>query len=314
MRVAEGVGFGWDVGASDLRGLAVVEPRMASVRAFKSLPGGGGVPLNAEESRGVCPADQELSEYFVVMGISDCEYYSLDEILERARASNIRFNREVIKKVFLSIKPTHMDKCNGRQLKESYLKRRWELQTMLDTCSRELEALEQLRQQAENNLRRFENVASKYDQEESKLMIQVVSLDLQKEMDLDAGYKIHLECQDQVIETQSKRFEFEKKCVFWNELFSFEIERKFGSDANILDIALLDAGTNLQLGECSVILDELADQRKHELRKEIYGIKDEVILGSLLGVQAEEGPEDGGSEHVPERAGLSGRAVPAKVQ
>ncbi|KAL3127849.1 transmembrane domain-containing protein [Cryptosporidium hominis] len=207
---------------------------------------------------------------------------SLEEVLERVKTSNIRFNRDVMRNVFLSIKPTHIDKCSGKQIKDNYLKRRWELQTMLDTCFREFEALEQLRQQAENNLRRYENVASKYDQEESKLMIQVVSLDLQKEMNLEVGYKVHLECQDQVIETQWKRYQHDKKCVFWNELFSFEIERKFASEANILDIILLDSRSNLQLGGCNVILDELADQRKHELRKEIYSNTDEVVIGSLL--------------------------------
>lgn len=217
------------------------------------------------------------------MGVKDGEYYGLEEVLEKIKSSNIRFNEGVVRKVFLSIKPTHMDKCSGRQLKEGYLKRRWELQTMLDTCSREFEALEQLRQQAENNLRRYENIASKYDPEESKLMIQVVSLDLQKEMNLDTAYKIHLECQDQVIETRSKVFQHDKKCVFWNELFSFEIERKFGSETNVLDIVLLDGRSSLQLGECSVILDELADQRKHELRKDLYSNTDELVLvGSLL--------------------------------
>ncbi|KAJ1612620.1 transmembrane domain-containing protein [Cryptosporidium canis] len=180
---------------------------------------------------------RELSEYFVVMGISDCEYYSLDEILERARASNIRFNREVIKKVFLSIKPTHMDKCNGRQLKESYLKRRWELQTMLDTCSRELEALEQLRQQAENNLRRGK-------------------------LGLAEGDGLGCGVQDPPGVSGPGRGDS-------------------GVPADLLPVALLEAHSIQELCE---------------------------------GVQAEEGPEDGGSEHVPERAGLSGRAVPAKVQ
>ncbi|KAF7456871.1 multi-pass transmembrane protein [Cryptosporidium felis] len=241
-------------------------------------------PLSMQRNREVFVQQikRELGEYFSIMGISDHEYYGLDEVLERIKSSNTRFSPEVIRKIFQSVKPTHMDKCSGKQLKESYLKRRWELQTMLDTCTREFEALEQLRQQAENNLRRFENVANKYEEEESKLMIQVVSLDLQKEMSFDSSYKIHLECQDQVIETQPKRYQHDKKCVFWNELFSFEVERKFGVEGNLLEISLLDGRNQVQLGECSLILDELADQRKHELKKEVYAYGSGVSLGSLL--------------------------------
>ncbi|KAH7647234.1 hypothetical protein FG379_002377 [Cryptosporidium bovis] len=227
---------------------------------------------------------RDLGEYFSMMGIRDSEYYTLEDILERVRVSNIRFNREAIRKVFQSVNTTHNYKCSGKQLKEGYLKRRWELQTMLDTCSREFEALEQLRQQAENNLRRYENLGSRYadEEEESKLMIQIVSLELKDEISANVGYKIHLECQDQVIETQVRCYHEENKCVYWNELFSFDIEKGLGINSSYLEIMLFEDKNNVNLGGCSVLLEDLADQRKHEIKKEIYSNNESVSIGSLI--------------------------------
>lgn len=69
-------------------------------------------------------------------------------------------------------------------------------------------------------------------------------------------FKIHLECQQQVIETAPARVE-EGKC-FFNEVFSFEI----GSREGDLRICLVKVDSISRaeelVGDCSVLLEDLA--------------------------------------------------------
>ncbi|KAL7066485.1 hypothetical protein ACR3K2_30770 [Cryptosporidium serpentis] len=223
---------------------------------------------------------RDLNEYFTLMDIKDHEYYSLSEIINKIRKSGIPFSAEMMRKIFLSVNMTHPDKCNGKQLKESYIKRRWELQTMLDTCNKEFEALEQLRHQAEHNLRRYETEENKYCYQESKLTIQIVSFEPIYMINMETQYKINLECQEQVIDTQWKSIE-DENTVFWNELFSFEIGQTNDLESCDLIIRLFNFYNDC-IAKTNIVIEDLADQRRHEIKKDMYSINGDEVVGSLL--------------------------------
>ncbi|KAL8453162.1 hypothetical protein Emed_001032 [Eimeria media] len=242
-------------------------------------------PDNIQESRDAMEEVERrlLYDDFQRCGIMPESVLSLPELLMRLRSSTRHYDEEMLRRIYAalsSFKGSREPYVTGRIFLEAYMKRRRELVAVLESARGELDSAEMMLQQAESHLANLSLDPNGVLAEDSKLTAQIASL-----QNLDSGspaasngdvFKIHLECQQQVIETAAARVE-DGKC-FFNEVFSFEISSREGD----LRICLVKvdplSGAEELVGDCSVLLEDLADQKKRELIKEIWGHAGEILL------------------------------------
>ncbi|KAL8454907.1 hypothetical protein Emag_001273 [Eimeria magna] len=254
-------------------------------------------PDNIQESRDAMEEVERriLYDDFQRCGIMPESVLSMPELLMRLRSSSRHYDEEMLRRIYAalsSFKGSREPYVTGRIFLEAYMKRRRELVAVLESARGELDSAEMMLQQADFVLEPFQtpprHLTSRVllltlvspQAEDSKLTAQIASL-----QNLDSGspaasngdvFKIHLECQQQVIETAAARVE-DGKC-FFNEVFSFEISSREGD----LRICLVKvdplSGAEELVGDCSVLLEDLADQKKRELIKEIWGHAGEILL------------------------------------
>ncbi|KAL8429853.1 hypothetical protein ACSSS7_006301 [Eimeria intestinalis] len=214
---------------------------------------------------------------------SNCIRVHFFRVLCRAQSSTRRYDEEMLRRIYAalsSFKGSREPYITGRIFLEAYMKRRRELVAVLESARGELDSADMMLQQAESHLANLSLDPSGVLAEDSKLTAQIASL-----QNLNSGspaasngdvFKVHLECQQQVIETAAARVE-DGKC-FFNEVFSFEISSREGD----LRICLVKidplSGAEELVGDCSVLLEDLADQKKRELIKEIWGHAGEILL------------------------------------
>ncbi|CDI82979.1 Multi-pass transmembrane protein, related [Eimeria acervulina] len=204
----------------------------------------------------------------------------------------------------------------GRIFIEAYMKRRRELLAVLESARGELDGAELMLQQAEAHLSSLSMDPNASLIEESKLTAQVAclqNLDSGSPAAAEGGksflhlslslysrlfalitlalqisspwgvalrstdiFKVHLECQQQVIETAAVRVE--RGVCFYNEVFSFEISSREGDLRLCLIKVDPNSGREELVGDCSVLLQDLSDQKKREFVKEIWGHAGEIVL------------------------------------
>ncbi|PHJ25813.1 multi-pass transmembrane protein, partial [Cystoisospora suis] len=243
-------------------------------------------PPNVMENREILEEAEKrtLYEDFATVGIMPDTYVSLDELVGRLRQSFKNYDEEMIRRIFSALSSysvTGTNYISGRTFIESYMKRRRELNAVLEAARGELESTERMLQQAEVNLQNIERNPSAAMNEDSKLTVQVVCL-----QNLQGGcgespeggtmYKVHLECQQQVIETQPAPVQ--QGSCFLNEVFSFEISKREGSLRLCLIRVDPYGGADELVGDCAILLEQLSDQKKHEMTKEIWGHQGEIVL------------------------------------
>ncbi|PFH36871.1 multi-pass transmembrane protein [Besnoitia besnoiti] len=242
-------------------------------------------PPNVMENKEILEEAEKrtLYEDFASVGIAPDTYLSLEELVARLRRSRRSYDEEMIRRIFSALSSysvTGTNYISGRTFIESYMKRRRELGAVLETARGELESVERMLQQAETNLQAIERNPAASMGEESKLTVQVVSV--QHLQDASCGnsegalYKVHLECQQQVIETQPATVR--QGSCYMNEVFSFEVSKHGGSLRLCLVRVDPYGGPDELVGDCAVLLEQLADQKKHEMTKEIWGHKGEIVL------------------------------------
>ncbi|KAL8275773.1 hypothetical protein Esti_000336 [Eimeria stiedai] len=242
-------------------------------------------PDNIQESRDAMEDVERriLYDDFQRCGIMPELVLSMPELLMRLRSSTRHYDEEMLRRIYAalsSFKGSREPYITGRIFLEAYMKRRRELVAVLESARGELDSAEMMLQQAESHLANLSLDPNGALAEDSKLTAQIASL-----QNLDSGtpaafngdvFKVHLECQQQVIETAAARVE-DGKC-FFNEVFSFEISSREGD----LRICLVKvdplSGAEELVGDCSVLLEDLADQKKRELIKEIWGHAGQILL------------------------------------
>ncbi|KAL8439935.1 hypothetical protein Efla_004860 [Eimeria flavescens] len=192
-------------------------------------------PDNIQESRDAMEKVERrvLYDDFQRCGILPESILSLPELLMRLRSSTRQYDEEMLRRIYAAIssfKGSREPYITGRIFLEAYMKRRRELVAVLESARGELDSAEVMLQQAESHLANISLDPNGAFAEDSKLTAQIASL-----QHLNVGspaasngdvFKIHLECQQQVIETAAARVD-EGKC-FFNEVFSFEISRREG--------------------------------------------------------------------------------------
>ncbi|KEP61697.1 UNVERIFIED_CONTAM: multi-pass transmembrane protein [Hammondia hammondi] len=243
-------------------------------------------PPNVMENKEILEEAEKrvLYDDFASVGIMPDTYLSLDELLSRLRRSRKSYDEEMIRRIFCALSSysvTGTNYLSGRTFIESYMKRRRELAAVLETARSELESAERMLEQAEMNLQNVERNPAAAIGEESKLTVQVVSVQNLDDASVASPsegllYKVHLECQQQVIETQPAPVR--QGSCYLNEIFSFEVNKREGSLRLCLVRVDPYGGPDELVGDCAVLLDQLADQKKHEMTKEIWGHKGEILL------------------------------------
>ncbi|KFG42761.1 multi-pass transmembrane protein, partial [Toxoplasma gondii FOU] len=225
-------------------------------------------PANVMENKEILEEAEKriLYEDFASVGIMPDTYLSLDELLSRLRRSRKSYDEEMIRRIFCALSSysvTGTNYLSGRTFIESYMKRRRELSAVLETARSELESAERMLEQAETNLQNVERNPAAAIGEESKLTVQVVSVQNLDDASVASPaegllYKIHLECQQQVIETQPAPVR--QGSCYLNEIFSFEVNQREGSLRLCLVRVDPYGGPDELVGDCAVLLDQLAGE------------------------------------------------------
>ncbi|XP_026191158.1 uncharacterized protein LOC34622865 [Cyclospora cayetanensis] len=242
-------------------------------------------PDNIQESRDAMEEVERrlLYDDFQRCGILPESLLNLSELLMRLRSSSRQYDEEMVQRIYAALssyKGSRDAYTTGRVFIEAYMKRRRELVAVLESARGELDSAEMMLQQAETHLANLAVDPNAALAEDSKLTAQIASLHNLNQGSPSASdgdvFKVHLECQQQVIETAPARVEG-GSCYF-NEVFSFEIAVREG-DLRICLVKVDPAsGAEELVGDCSVLLEDLADQKKREIVKDIWGHAGEIIL------------------------------------
>ncbi|CDJ59003.1 Multi-pass transmembrane protein, related [Eimeria maxima] len=242
-------------------------------------------PDNIQESRDAMEEAERrlLYDDFQKCGILPESILTLPELLARLRTSARHYDEEMLRRIYAALSSFRglREPCTtGRVFIEAYMKRRRELLAVLESARGELDGAEMMLQQAEAHLSSLSMDPNAALAEESKLTAQVACL-----QSLDSGspaasegdvFKVHLECQQQVIETAA--VQVERGVCFFNEVFSFEISSRDGDLRLCLIKVDPNSGREELVGDCSVLLQDLSDQKKREFVKEIWGHAGEIVL------------------------------------
>ncbi|OEH74839.1 multi-pass transmembrane protein [Cyclospora cayetanensis] len=230
-------------------------------------------PDNIQESRDAMEEVERrlLYDDFQRCGILPESLLNLSELLMRLRSSSRQYDEEMVQRIYAALssyKGSRDAYTTGRVFIEAYMKRRRELVAVLESARGELDSAEMMLQQAETHLANLAVDPNAALAEDSKLTAQIASLHNLNQGSPSASdgdvFKVHLECQQQVIETAPARVEG-GSCYF-NEVFSFEIAVREG-DLRICLVKVDPAsGAEELVGDCSVLLEDLADQKKREIR------------------------------------------------
>eukprot|EP00920_Eleutheroschizon_duboscqi_P024799 GHVT01061511.1.p1 GENE.GHVT01061511.1~~GHVT01061511.1.p1 ORF type:complete len:479 (-),score=87.32 GHVT01061511.1:1311-2747(-) len=218
---------------------------------------------------------------FTRIGIAPDMNLTADELVMKLKKSRREYDEKIIRAIYATVAAAQSfgskNFVNARQVVDAYLKRKRELTTMVESCHREVDEISRLLAQAEQNLSRLqEGTAAQGGEmaEESKLTIQVVSVqNLAEDATTvpNCRFKIHLECQQQVIETKAVYMAHD--VCYFNEMFSFEISRAEGP----LLLRLVEvepyAGSESVIGDCACQVSELIDQKRHDMTKELWGLE-----------------------------------------
>eukprot|EP00922_Rhytidocystis_sp_ex-Travisia-forbesii_P057949 GHVS01085740.1.p1 GENE.GHVS01085740.1~~GHVS01085740.1.p1 ORF type:complete len:542 (-),score=68.35 GHVS01085740.1:318-1856(-) len=218
-------------------------------------------------------------------GIVAETHLSADDLSSKLQKSKRSYNDESVRRVYASLASYQTslgaDFVTGRQFCEAYMKRKRELHSVLDNTMRELDLVDKMLQQSQASLKKYsaqEMSSPQQIADESKLTVQVVSVQNIADggEDPTCMYKIHLECQNQVIDTRAV---YENASIaYFNEMFSFQITSRQGDLRVKFQQVEPYSGQETPLGECSVMVEDLGDQRKHELTKEIWGAQRAELL------------------------------------
>eukprot|EP00922_Rhytidocystis_sp_ex-Travisia-forbesii_P073122 GHVS01109009.1.p1 GENE.GHVS01109009.1~~GHVS01109009.1.p1 ORF type:complete len:515 (+),score=62.08 GHVS01109009.1:67-1611(+) len=218
-------------------------------------------------------------------GVVADTHLNVDDLSVKLQKSKRSYNDEVVRRVYASLASYQSslgaDFVTGKQFIEAYMKRKREIHSVLDNTSRELEMVDKMLQQSQASLTKYsaqELTQQQQMNDESKLTVQVVSVQniVDGGNDTSCMYKIHLECQNQVIDTRPV---YQSSGIaYFNEMFSFQISSRQGDlRVKFMQVETY-SGAETPLGECSIMVDDLADQRKHELTKEIWGAQRADLL------------------------------------
>eukprot|EP01068_Selenidium_serpulae_P004572 Selendium_serpulae@DN3640_c1_g1_i1.p1 len=232
-----------------------------------------------------------LLDDLALNGVQQDVPVTADELVNKLKHSRRTFDDATIRKQFAAAAAaqsatqkkadgTGTQVVTGKDFVDEYVRRRREVDFCISSSSSELRTAEKLLHQAERSLRAA-SAAEERDayynmkhnvSEESKLTVQVISLKKVKGATPGMHLKVHLECQHQEIETTAQVFRSGE--VFWNELVSFQI----GSRDGDLKISLFKVDTYNGIaepfGKCSIVLEELGDQKKVDIAKPVAGTTD----------------------------------------
>lgn len=207
------------------------------------------------------------------VGLAEAQQVTWDRLAKALKASRLAYDMEAVYRIFVACEtptPTVRAFC------DMYCSRLTELRRSIRVKQTEISRLEELISQSLNNVRKVEaeerSGIAGASEEESTLIVQVVSItNLPNNIGAPAiTFRLHLECGELASETSP--LPLESTDLFWNSMFSFE---KVPKDAT-LRLTLLKSDEISQaeeeLCDCSIMLDELADQRRHSIIREMWGI------------------------------------------
>eukprot|EP00921_Rhytidocystis_pertsovi_P001570 GHVQ01002669.1.p1 GENE.GHVQ01002669.1~~GHVQ01002669.1.p1 ORF type:complete len:335 (+),score=35.77 GHVQ01002669.1:258-1262(+) len=228
-------------------------------------------------------------------GIFPQTQLAADDVIAKLQKSKRHYSDDAVRRVYGSLasyqSSLSIEFITGKQFIEAYMKRKRELHSVLENSHRELEMIDRMLHQSSSNLKKYAAGDPKQlpqIADDSKLTVQVVSVQniAAGTEDLTSMYKVHLECQHQVIDTRPV---YQSSGIaYFNEMFSFQISSREGDlRAKFLQVEPY-SGNEAPLGDCSIMVEDLADQRKHELTKEIWGAHGAELLLSCQWVYSKE--------------------------
>eukprot|EP00917_Polyrhabdina_sp_WS-2016_P014134 GHVP01030983.1.p1 GENE.GHVP01030983.1~~GHVP01030983.1.p1 ORF type:complete len:458 (+),score=68.27 GHVP01030983.1:35-1408(+) len=218
-----------------------------------------------------------LKKDFAACGIPDTMAVTLQSLVHALKYSKLDYDDDALRRTYAGARALG-DSVTTSTFISVYMKRKRELSKLCETAAKELDIATRLLFQSEANLRRLSaSERTSTGLEESKLTVQIVSVqNLQSNFEEGTAFKVNLECQGQMIETRPQVYH--KGSIFWNEMFSFQIQSK----EEEMKITLIRVDFEEEaLGKCSVHLESLADQRKHESAKDIWGdVSCQILISS----------------------------------